>query len=357
MQRCLFLRLVLAVFMCTMAAGKPLMAQNKLADEVVRELQQREQQRREQLLQQLQQQAEANPLRQLDVQQRKAINAAILNRLRILPPNGRAFTLKLVENAGKVRFNLISIHDIDMKAPHQLELSQEEEEQIVRQFVSQCEMYCDEVFQAANFTHQQLEKLNGAAALDAARLIRGLRADFSGTAEEQQAREFNPMQAYANANSELQLGITRPQSLFRKVLRTLLTAEQRAELYRSLASPLIRAVNEKLSLDAQRRKSELGYPKSEDDASFFDALKPEQQESLLKLIVDNLADTPDLLELRYQRSRLLENVSEEQLNKFLSPPQVRAVLWEKQALTLNRNIPPSIFRTTLPGRLIPVQIP
>ena len=330
MQRHLFMRSALAVIMCTMAASKPLMAQLEQAEDVVRELQ------RQQLLLELKQRAEEIRLRPLDVRQRMAINAANLNRLRILPPNGGAFTLKLVEQAGKARFTLSTTRGNGIQALNQLELSKQDEEKIVRQFVSQGEAQCEELLHAAKINNQQLEKLKVAASLDAARLIRGLHADFSGTAEEQQSRNFNPLQAYANANNELKLGIINRQSLFRKVLRTLLTSEQRADLYQWRAAPLFEAINSNvnLSLDDQVRKLGLGYPKPGEETLKFAPLQPEQQASLLKLIVENHADLTDLLELaeRYQTSSLLKNVREDQLSEFLSPPQVRAVLLQKQLM-------------------------
>lgn len=139
---------------------------------MVRELQ------RQQLLLELKQRAERIRIPPLDVRQRMAINAANLNRLRILPPNGGALTLKLVETAGKARFTLGMVRGNGIQLAHQLELSKQDEEKIVRQFVSQGEAYCEELLQAANISDRQLEKLKGAASLDAAQLIRGLHQIF-----------------------------------------------------------------------------------------------------------------------------------------------------------------------------------
>lgn len=359
MQRYLCTRLTLAAILCCLAADKPLMAQFENAEDVAREMEQR----REQLLLHHKQRIDALRLRQLAVEQQRVAIAGNLNFLRLKPPNGGSLTLKLVEIAGKPQFRIGVVRINGGQASHQLELSKENEDQIVRHFVSQCETYCNGVLQAANFDNEQLEKLKGAATLDAARLIRRMRADFSGTTEEQQAREFNPLQAYANANNELKLGITSPQSLFQKVLRTVLTSEQCSDLFRWRVGRLCEAVNRNanLSLDDQVRKLGLSYPKPRVEGKWLMPLLPEQQAALLKLIVDNHSDPVDLLEPsnRIQSSSLLKNISADQLSEFLSPAQVQAVLRENETLVDMRfqrlTMPQQDFQ--FPARLIPTQIP
>lgn len=136
--------------------------------------------------------------------------------------------LKLVENDGQLQFIWLLVTQQDPPVAQRLYVSLTEEDaaRIVNHFVDQCGSFCDIVKVPLELKDEQIEKLEAAAAVDARRFVRRLRAKFSGTADEQRAQGGDLSREGQAANNELQAGIRNPQSLFRKVLGTVLTPDQ-----------------------------------------------------------------------------------------------------------------------------------
>ncbi len=255
----------------------------------------------------------------------------------VLPALGRSYALKLFESSGRLQFHTVVNPEI---GPQQLELSQEQEERIVSFYVRQCRHVCDGVGDVFEMTPEQREKLDGAASIDAARFMRRLRGKFAGTAEEQESRGLNPRQVRQDANAELTLGVVSPDSLFRKVLATVVTPEQFGQLVRWRARPILDAIDEhaRLSLDAQIQPLGGAEPMPDEESQRFVALSNLQQEKLLNLIIDSYRDKNELLELfrSHELTNLLRDITREQLESFLSAPQVAAVLRKKSTFEWER---------------------
>ncbi len=263
-----------------------------------------------------------------------------LFRVAPVAPANRAYSLQLFESDGRLQFHRLTIGLDPTQTPHQLELSDQKEAQIVKHYLEQCKRLCNEGLSVCELNLAQIEKLEGAAVVDATRFVRNLRAQFAGTGQEQQARGLDPVRLRVELNSELAMGITSPKSLFRKILSAVVSPDQRDLLYRWRTSSLLVDINgfETLSLDAQVRKLGVSYPKPGEKPDLFVPLNPEQQEMLLKLIVDSHSGHCDLLELAdvSQLPNLLQAVTENQLSELLSPPQVQAVLRQKEIVERQR---------------------
>ena len=136
--------------------------------------------------------------------------------------------LMLFENDGKLQFYWLALEQQDPPVAQRLHLTLTEEDaaRIVKHYVDQCREYCDARIVALELQDEQIEKLEAAAAVDASRFVRRLRAKFSGTADEQRAQGFDLFREGQAVNKELQAGIRNPQSLFRKVLGSVLTPDQ-----------------------------------------------------------------------------------------------------------------------------------
>ncbi len=181
-----------------------------------------------------------------------------------------------------------------------------------------------------------LRKLQGAAVVDATRFVRNLRAKFVGSWEEQQARKLDPVSLRGELNEELSLGIHNPNSLFRKIFLSVLTREQQVRLYRSEARTLLDTIDTMGNSSQEVSEGLLGIDVLNQDTQSkpFHRLSTAQRERLIGLIVDSNQDETDFWKLvtQPQTINLLGAVIREELAKFLTPPQVQAVLLQKAAI-------------------------
>lgn len=165
---------------------------------------------------------------------------------------------------------------------------------------------CAQVVSACELDEHQLEKLQGAAVVDATRFTRNLQLSLQGVGKINRPK-LDPVNLRGELNEELSLGINNPTSLFRKIFLTVLTHEQQVLLYRSKANSLLNAI---------------------------DKLSAAQRERLLELIVDRNQSEIDFWQFvtQPQTINLLRVMTREELAKFLTPLQVQAVLIQRTAI-------------------------
>lgn len=249
----------------------------------------------------------------------------------------KSYSLRLFESEGQLQFHRFTTGVNVAQQPHELQLSDEQEARIVKHFVEQCHYLCEEHFKVCKLDEQQLEKLQAAAVIDATRFVRSLRAKFAGSWEEQQARKLDPVSLRGELNQELALGIGNPGSLFRKIFVTVLTPEQRVLLLESNANLLLDAINKQGNISPAVAGETLGIDGPSRAAQFrsFVPLNAAQRKRLFELIIETNEDETDIWQWFARPpsiNHLLRFITQEELAKFLTPPQVQAVLLQKASV-------------------------
>ena len=296
------------------------------------------------IIRDLQRQQKVLPLDQpiQDHQPQPVLRVAPVNPAQAAVLQPKSYSLRLFESEGQLQFHRFTTGVNVAQQPHELQLSDEQEARIVKHFVEQCQYLCEEPFKVCKLDEQQLEKLQAAAVIDATRFVRNLRAKFAGSWEEQQARKLDPVSLRGELNQELAFGIGNPGSLFRKIFVSVLSPEQRVLLLESKANLLLDAINKQGNISPAVAGETLGIDGQSQTAQFrsFVPLNAAQRQRLLELIIETNEDESDVWQWFAQPpsfNHLLRFITQEELAKFLTPPQVQAVLLQK-AFTNNVNV-------------------